>query len=188
MDERRQSHGGAADPDRQLVERAVGELPYRTDAFGELMQRYERLIFAVCYRTLNNAADAEDVSQDIMLKVFHTLSDFGGRSSFKTWLMRVTTNTCLTYLSKRNRRNEIRAQWAESRKDEQVSHLSTADRDVSALLDTLNPEDRQVLVLRHLAGMKLAEVSEACGFSLSATKMRLYRAIEQLRKLANSYS
>ena len=101
------------DVDQTLVDQAIEELPYRTAAYERLMQKYQRMIFGVCYRMLNNRADAEDICQDVMVKVFGTLQKFEGRSSFKTWLMKITSNTCLTHITKNKRRREIRTEWAE---------------------------------------------------------------------------
>lgn len=170
------------DVDREWVVAAQKELPYRTRSYERLMKKYQRLMFSVCYRMLNNAADAEDACQDVMVKVFATLPKFEGRSSFKTWLMRVTSNTCLTLISKNKRRREVRSQWSEEMADEQVTHISTASFDVEKLLANVKPVDREILTLRFVADLSLAEIAESCDISLSAAKMRLYRAVELLNK------
>ncbi len=181
-DETRSSagHDRIDDADSDLVAKAVAELPYRTVAYEQLMQKYQQLMFSVCYRMLNNRADAEDVCQDVMFKVFGQLPKFEGRSTFKTWLMRITTNTCLTQISKNKRRREIRSQWVEEMADEQVTFIKTAGHDVAALLADIKPQEREVLTLRYLADLSLAEIAETCSISLSAAKMRLYRATEAL--------
>ncbi|MEM9173042.1 MAG: sigma-70 family RNA polymerase sigma factor [Pseudomonadota bacterium] len=168
------------DADHELVVNAIKELPYRTRAYETLMRKYERLIFSVCLRMLNNQADAQDLSQDVMFKVFNTLVQFEGRSTFKTWLMRVTTNMCLTHISKNKRRGEIREQWSEDMAGDQVTHIKTAAFDVQSLLQDIKPAEREVLTLRYLADMSLQDIASACDISLSAAKMRLYRATEAL--------
>ncbi len=170
------------DADQDLVAAAKAELPYRTRSYEALMRKYESLMFGVCYRTLNNRADAEDVLQDVMFKVYNTLGGFEGRSAFKTWLMRVTMNTCLTFISKSKRRREFREQWTQETADTTVTHLDTAGYDVEALLANIKPQDREVLTLRYLADLSLADIAESCGISLSAAKMRLYRATEALNQ------
>lgn len=171
---------GQTDADQILVDTAVAELPYRTAAYEQLMKKYERMMFGVCFRMLNNRADAEDICQDVMVKVFNTLTGFERRSTFKTWLMKITTNACLSHISKNKRRREIRDQWADELTPDGTTSIKTADRDVATLLATIKPQEREVLTLRYLADMSLAEIAEACGISLSAAKMRLYRATEAI--------
>lgn len=168
------------DVDQTLVDQAIEELPYRTAAYERLMQKYQRMIFGVCYRMLNNRADAEDICQDVMVKVFGTLQKFEGRSSFKTWLMKITSNTCLTHITKNKRRREIRTEWAEDPARDGTTMIDTSDHDVSALLSTIKPKEREVLTLRYLGDLSLQEIAEVCDISLSAAKMRLYRATEAL--------
>ncbi len=175
----------SVDVDAELVAKAIAELPYVERSYAQLMRKYQRLIFSVCYRMLNNRADAEDVCQDVMVKVFATLPRFEGRSTFKTWLMRVTTNTCLTQIGKNKRRREIRSQWVEESADNQVTYMKTAEYDVEVLLADVKPQDREVLTLRYIADLSLAEIASTCEISLSAAKMRLYRATEALNQKVN---
>lgn len=177
---------GQADADQSLVDTAVAELPYRTAAYEQLMKKYERMMFGVCFRMLNNRADAEDICQDVMVKVFNTLAGFERRSTFKTWLMKITTNACLSYISKNKRRREIRDQWADELTQAGTTSIKTADRDVATLLSSIKPQEREVLTLRYLADMSLAEIAEACDISLSAAKMRLYRATEAIHATVNT--
>ena len=170
----------APDADAELVAAARAELPYRTTAFEALMRRHEKLLYSVCYRIVGNRADADDVSQDIMVKVFNTLPRFEGRSSFKTWLMKVATNTCYTHISRAKRRREITEQWVEERGGDQTTHLSTAAYDVERILGDVPAATREVLTLRYVADLSLKEIAEALDISLSAAKMRLYRATEEL--------
>ena len=86
--------------DTQLVKVCQAELPHVMDAFEELVRRYESLVFHSCRHSLGNTADAEEVSQDIFLRIFHALPRFEGRSSFRTWLFRIVHNCCMTKRSK----------------------------------------------------------------------------------------
>ncbi len=168
--------------DEELVARACAELPYRTRAYEELMSRHDRLMFGVCLRLVGSRADAEDITQDVMLKVFGKLGSFEGRSSFKTWLVRVTRNACKDWLKKK----AISRQYAESLANE-PQEQSTIDYEENRLIDLLkelSPVDREVLTLRFVADLSLAEIADTTELSLSATKMRLYRAIERLQAIA----
>lgn len=168
--------------DEKLVERACEELPYRTRAYEELMHRHERLVFGVCLRLVGNRQDAEDITQDVMLKIFSKLSSFEGRSSFKTWMVRVTHNACKDWLKKK----AISRQYAGSLANEPQEQVTTeyVENSLISLLKDVSPVDREVLTLRFVADLGLREIAETTGLSLSATKMRLYRAMERLEQLA----
>jgi RNA polymerase sigma-70 factor (ECF subfamily) len=169
--------------DEELVARACEELPYRTRAYEELMRRHDRLMFGVCLRLVGSRQDAEDITQDVMLKVFSKLGSFEGRSSFKTWLVRVTRNACKDWLKKK----AISRHYAEALANEPQEQptVEYEENRLLGLLKELSPVDREILTLRFVADLSLQEIADTSELSLSATKMRLYRAIERLQKLAN---
>jgi RNA polymerase sigma-70 factor (ECF subfamily) len=175
---------GNGDVDARLVAQAQRELPYRTIAYEELMRRHQGLLFGVCRRLLDSEADAEDVCQEVMFKVFGGLKRFEGRSSFKTWLLRIATNTCNSVLDKRRRSQEIKAAWSIEQVEAPAGEIHTASLDVETLLARLNPDERQILTLRYVADLSIQEIAEVCDLGLSAAKMRLYRATDQLKALA----
>jgi len=167
--------------DEQLVARAREELPYRTRAYEELMRRHDRLMFGVCLRLVGNRQDAEDITQDVMLKVFSKLHSFEGRSSLKTWLVRVTRNASMDWLKKRAISRRYTDALAQEPQEE--STIVYEENHVIGLLKELSPSDREILTLRFVADMSLLEISETTELSLSVTKMRLYRAVERLQEL-----
>ncbi len=146
------------------------------------MRRYEKLMFSICLRIVGNRQDAEDITQDVMLKLFSKLGSFEGRSSFKTWLVRVTRNACKDWLKKK----AISKQYSDAlaREPHEQSTIEYKEDRLIGLLKELSPADREILTLRFVADFNLAEIAETTDLGLSATKMRLYRAIERLEKLA----
>ena len=86
--------------DDELVARCQEELPYRTDAFEQLLQRYEPVVFNTCRRYLRSIEDAEEASQDALLRVFHALHKFRREASFKSWLFRIVSNVCATHYAR----------------------------------------------------------------------------------------
>src|SRR5438132_10957846 len=88
---------GNSDPDIELVERYLaGDV----SAFDEIMIRYERQIYRVCYRFVENRDDAKDLAQDVFIKAFEHLSSFRRESSLKTWLYRIAINHCINHVKK----------------------------------------------------------------------------------------
>lgn len=175
---------GRADPDAALVAQAQRELPYGTRAYETLMRRHQSLLFGVCRRLLNNDADAEDVSQDVMFTVFGNLKRFESRSSFKTWMLRIARNACFSLLERRRRAQEVTAAWSQEVEEESTDGMANEEHDLDNLLAQLKPAEREILTLRFVADLSLQEIADICDLGLSATKMRLYRATEQLRVLA----
>ncbi len=146
------------------------------------MRRHDRLMFSVCLRLVGNRHDAEDLTQDIMLKIFSRLHSFEGRSSFKTWMVRVTHNACKDWLKKRAISRQYRDALA--REPQEQSTIEYREDRLIELLKELSPADREILTLRFVADLSLQEIAETTELSLSATKMRLYRAIDRLEELA----
>lgn len=170
------------DPDAELVRQAQRELPYRVTAFEALIKRHEQLLYRVCYRLLGNPDDASDISQEVMIKVFGYLPKFEGRSMFKTWLMQIARNTCFTMQSKLKRQRELRDILEQDAEDSIGDRIITEAMDVDTILSSLNKQDREVLVMRYIAELQFDEIAEVCDISLSAAKMRVYRATESLKK------
>src|SRR5687768_15552497 len=87
----------AQDQDARLVDRYLaGDV----SAFDEIMIRYERQIYGVCYRFVGNRDDARDLAQDVFVKAFEHLSTFRRESSLKTWLYRIAMNHCINHVKK----------------------------------------------------------------------------------------
>ncbi len=168
--------------DVDLVQHARSELPYQTRAYEELMRRYENLLFSICVRMVGNRQDAEDITQEVMLKVFSKLSSFEGRAAIKTWLVRVTSNACKDWIKKQ----ATSRQYTEALANEPQpgNEIIYAENRLVGLLKKLPDTDREVLTLRFVADLNLSEIADLTDLSLSATKMRLYRAVERLQQLA----
>ena len=174
--------------DRQLVERCRLELPYVTTAFEVLLRRYEPLVFRTCCRYLRNEQEAEEACQDAFLRAFHGIPQFKGRSTFRTWLFRIVANVCATRYAGLKRATERYAEYcseATAGLPCQDMHPPNELEDIQGVigegLEMLSPHDRQILILRHVPGLSLEELSELLNLGLSATKMRLYRAGQRLR-------
>jgi RNA polymerase sigma-70 factor (ECF subfamily) len=140
-----------------------------------------------CVARLGSAADAEDALQDITLKLMGSIERFEGRSALRTWVIRIADNHCYTLLKRRNRfaisdhlRHSI------SLLEEQRHELSGLDEDtehqVSTTLHALSDKNKEILRLRFFRDQSLDDMAMNLGLSLSATKMRLYRALDAFEK------
>ncbi len=162
------------------------ELPYVTTAFEKLVRLFEAQVYQTCERYLRSPAEAEEATQDVFMRVFRNIKKFKGASSFKTWLFRIVANTCATRYRSMRRMRERHEAYVEAAKLSTPEGESFSDRDleggpITEALYALAPPDREVLILRHFSELNLNEIAEALQLSLSAAKMRLYRAERRLK-------
>lgn len=184
-------------PDQLLVQHAkAGDLA----AFEALMTRYERQLYSVAYRILQNPHDAEDVTQQAFLSAVENLAAFREEAGFATWLNRIATFAALKVIRKRNGLPTVSLDAAtESREDddsiphpeyiadwkqspEQLVARNETQRLLADALDRLEEKYRLVFVLRDVEGMSVQETAAALGLTESNVKMRLLRARLQLRE------
>lgn len=172
--------------DEELVRLCNLELPYNTSAYEILITRYDPLVFQFCLRYLRSENDAEEVVQEVFLRVFHHIARFERRSSFKTWLMRITTNQCSKRYNKLKKRREVEESFKEENFETQEHAYienGTNDELVLQILNEMKNDDKEILSLRHLVGLSLTEVSEILGISNSAAKMRHQRAAARFQEI-----
>ncbi|MDP0490085.1 MAG: sigma-70 family RNA polymerase sigma factor [Verrucomicrobiota bacterium JB023] len=173
--------------DAQLVARCKAELPHNLEAYQELVRRYEGLIFNTSRRILGSAEDAEEITQDTLLQIFHKIHQFEGRSSFKTWLHIIVHNYCRNRISKIARKRERHAAYEEQTAAHEEDLESTqrkaqVSQAVEEALSNLKAKEREVIVLKYMSGLTLEEVADVLEVKLSAAKMRLYRALESFKE------
>jgi RNA polymerase sigma-70 factor (ECF subfamily) len=175
--------------DERLLSRfAAGD----RSALDELFRRYRQPAYRVAYRLLNNEADALDAVQEGFVKVLTHLGGFQGRSSFKTWLLRVVSNAALDLGRARGRRETLSLDAAHVRdgadaglltRDVASRGLERADlRDLlNEALRTLSDAQRQTFVLHADAELSYREVAEALDISIGTVMSRLFYARQKLR-------
>jgi RNA polymerase sigma-70 factor (ECF subfamily) len=161
-------------------------------ALDELFGRYRQPAYRVAFRLLGNEADALDAVQEGFVKALTHLSGFQGRSSFKTWLLRVVSNAALDLGRQRGRRETLSLDSAVNGEVAQAQ-LLTADEaglgleraDLRSLLDralaSLSDVQRQTFVLYADAGLSYREVADVMGTSIGTVMSRLYYARQKLR-------
>ena len=170
------------DPDFTLVERyAKGDMT----AFDELMIRYERQIYRLCYRFTANSDDARDLAQEVFIKAFEHLANFRKESSLKTWLYRIATNHCINHVktytphfvevSETMRQTQSTAH-VELEAKEQREHFRLMVR-------KLPPKQRAILELRIHEQLSYEEIAKMSNRSVSTIKASVFFALEKLRKL-----
>ncbi|MFB1010011.1 MAG: RNA polymerase sigma factor SigX [Thiopseudomonas sp.] len=171
--------------DEELVERARNELFTVTRAYEELMRRYQATLYNVCARYLGNERDADDVSQEIMLKVLYGLKKFEGKSKFKTWLYSITYNECITQYRKEKRKKRLidalSLNPVEEASEDDAPEIPQ-DNSLDRWLQDVNRIDREIIILRFVADLEFQDIAKIMHLGLSATKMRYKRAMDKLKQ------
>jgi RNA polymerase sigma-70 factor (ECF subfamily) len=171
--------------DKELVKRCQDD----AGAFEELLGRYKRAVFAYARATIGSAPDAEEVTQDVFVKVFRAAHRFDDRYSFKTWLYTIVSNTCKNKL--RSRRHKTMSLDIEDSPLVVVSNeadpLDAYEREVEIAavreaIGALPPRYREVLCLRYIEGLRYAEIAETLGLSLGNVEARIFRGKEKVRR------
>jgi RNA polymerase sigma-70 factor, ECF subfamily len=165
------------------------------DAFAKLVQKYQSRVLTLAARILDNRSEAEDVAQDIFVKVFQSLQEFRGASRFSTWLYRITVNHCLNYIRRRTRQQQtlITAEPEERRQESLTSnpHRTLEQKErwalVQAKLQMLSPEYRTILLLRDFEGLSYEEIADVLQLEGGTVKSRLHRARMELKALLEPY-
>ena len=175
--------------DEHIVERA---LTGDAEAFGEIVRRWERRIFALSYGMLGREEDARDATQETFLAAFRSLRAFRGEAKVSSWLHRIAINQCIT----RQRRAKVRSESAlEDEQEKNASSFSAPLRYSPAItaegreqtlavrkaVNSLPVELRQVVVMKEFEDLTFREISEALDVPLSTVKSRLYTALKQLQ-------
>lgn len=162
--------------------------------FEDVVARYQGQVHAIAYSVLRDWQDAEDITQDVLLKVYLRLDDLANPAAIRAWLRRITMNACLDTLSYRRRRPATVSLTGEDVGDESVyaEALRAGSAEEAALrseewgacraaLGRLDPNAYDALLLRALHGYSYAEIAALRNLSLSAAKMRVHRARQAMQ-------
>ena len=182
-----------ADEERRLIEVAQrGDV----ESFNELVRLYEGRVYNLCYRMLGDAESAADAAQDAFLSAFRNLRSFRG-GSFRSWMLRIATNTCYDALRARKRRPAISLD-VETEDEEDSAPLQIADtaespddfalrRELAVAIQqglaVLPDEQRIVLILSDIQGLAYEEIAQITNSNLGTVKSRLSRGRARLRQV-----
>jgi len=153
-------------------------------AFAELVDRYQTRLLNFIYRTIGDREKAEDLVQEVFVRVFRGLAAFRGDSALSTWIYRLTVNAALSHLARRGRRQEV--------SDEGITEVPAppvAERDsalatrIEAALAELPPGYRAILVLHDVEGLSHEECAAILDCRVGTCKSQLHKARARMREL-----
>ena len=174
--------------DEQLVKKIVKD--NSTLLFGELYDRYAKVVYNKCYGFSTSKSEAEDLTQDVFLKLFIELNSFKGKSKFSTWLYSFTYNFCVNYVN-RDKEKKIRDNAREMGWEDLKSAIDIPDETffqmkltkLKLALDLIPTEDRKLLLLKYQDDVSINELETLMKIGKSAVKMRLKRARTRITEI-----
>jgi len=171
--------------DEQLIEEIVSG---NHAAFKSLMEKYQLQVFRTVMGFVHTKEDAEEVTQDIFVRVYQSLSSFQNESEFSTWLYRITINMCLNFL-RRSRKNRLQQSLEtifslRSEEKTPLEELESAERDrrIRMAIDSLPEKQRMAFILSRYEELPQKKIAAIMNRSEGAVEQLLQRAKENLKK------
>lgn len=168
------------------------------DAFAEIVSMYGKAVYNSALYIAKNREDAEDISQEVFVRLWRTLSDYRGDASIKTWIATITKNCAIDYIRNRNKRSAFSLTDEEENRefdvvDEDVSSNpeKSFERDekvraVRSAVGKLEGAIKEAVILREFHNMSYAEIADCQGVSEGTVKSRISRGREQIKEILKS--
>jgi RNA polymerase sigma-70 factor, ECF subfamily len=187
--------GAGREGDRQMIQEALSGDP----GFEKLVKTYERMVYRVAFRFLNNETDASDVAQEAFIRVHRSLSKFRGGSSLSTWIYAITANLARNAIRSRKNREKVQVLAPKTGDDDRrdfwdkvsdkgavSSFRKIESRDmneaIQECLAALPPDYREAVILRDLEGLDYEDIAKALGTAVGTVKSRIARGRALLRE------
>ncbi len=162
----------------------------RSEAFRELVSRYKRAVYSLCYRMVQNNEEAEDLSQEVFIKVYQYLEKYDESYKFSTWILKIATNTTIDYLRKKRVDTVPLEEGIESKQEmasaESIYFHQSNKELIEKMIKELPEEYRLLIMLYHQQGLSYKEIAENVNIPMSKVKNRLHRARNILKEQLKS--
>jgi RNA polymerase sigma-70 factor (ECF subfamily) len=169
-------------------------------AFREFLESHKKPVYGLAYRMTGNHADAEDISQEVFVKIFRSIGTFDKTAKLSSWVYRITANAAIDHLRRKRLVpadcREVRiddpaqcaARWevVSSRNPAREAESRLLGLRIESALKAVSERERAAFILRHYHDLDLKEIAETLGVSLGAVKSYLFRAIRKLQKTLGS--
>lgn len=165
-------------------------------AFEELILQHEKTVYNVALRMMNHSEDARDISQEVLIKAYRNIANFDERSSFSTWIYRITVNTCIDEMRKRKGKQNLsldnefeddEGTWKREIADdgdtpEESLMRKEEQSEILMALETISEDYKTVFILRDIRGLSYEEIAEITGLALGTVKSRISRARNYIKQ------
>lgn len=163
------------------------------DAFAPLVDKYKDMVFTIIVKIVGNTSDAEELTQDVFLKVYHSLSGFQRKSLFSTWIYRIAYNTAISKTRKKKRvlqslDEEVATNYSEDAIFEDVYALTDEQQKilVNRAMEKLPEQDYIMITLYYRESCSITDISNTLNLSESNVKVRLHRIRKKLQHEMNA--
>ncbi len=170
-------------------------------AFHELVGQYKKKIYFLAYDITGDHQEAEDISQEVFIKMFRSLKNFRRDAKMSSWLYQITVNASIDSLRKKSSKpkrsidefeqisiqEQLLGGTVQSLDPQRSAEFSQIQNHISKALQKISPKERTVFVMRHYNDLKLNEIAEILNVTIGTVKSLLFRAIKKLRKELSSY-
>lgn len=178
----------------QLIDKILnGE----TDRYKVLVDRYAPMVFSITNEFVTNKEDAEELAQAIFVKTYERLSSFNGKSKFSSWLYMIAKNHCRDYAKNIRRENKTFSEMSESNLEQKLGGGYTTEETLERKewiellkkgLDTISEEYAEAFLMKYEDNMTYKAMSDRLGASVSALKVRVYRAKKELKTFIDKHA
>lgn len=174
------------EPDEQLVRRVLNG---NQDAFAELVKKYEKLVYAICFNITGHRQEAENLAQETFIQVYRSLSKYEYKG-FKTWIGRIATNKSIDWKRKRTLESENKVVYLEDIPEigsedfniqEQLLRKESREK-VQKICERLPQKYSSIIKKYYMQSKTYSQISEEEGISLRTVETRLYRARQEIRR------
>jgi RNA polymerase sigma-70 factor (ECF subfamily) len=170
-------------------------------AFQEFVERYKKKIYYIAYDITGDHDDAEDISQEVFIKVLRSLKTFRRNAKISSWLYQISVNASIDLLRKKSSKHEklmddieradiqenLQGSSNNAQNPEQSAEEIIIQKHISKALQKVSPKERSVFVMRHYNELKIREIAEILKVSPGTVKALFYRATRKLRKELSFY-
>lgn len=162
--------------------------------FEKLYHEYKMLVYNVSLNYLQNIEDAEEVTQDVFVKAYHSLENFNQKSSYKTWIYRITINQCLDFIKQKNSKKRFFVFGRKSQNEQEYLDTATFEHPgilmenkedaaiLFSIINTLTENQKTAFLLSKLDGLSNPEIAEIMQLSISSVESLIFRAKATLQE------
>ena len=164
----------------------------KQEDYAILVNKYQRYVFSIVLRYVNQREIAEEISQDVFVKAYKNLSSFKGESKFSTWLYTIVHTTCLSHLRKKKDASILIEEETMILLHDKKYHQPSSDifydnsartKSINAAIGNLPESDAQIITLFYIAEQSVNEIAEITGMSMANVKVKLFRARMKLKEI-----
>ncbi|WP_420266683.1 RNA polymerase sigma factor [Candidatus Magnetominusculus dajiuhuensis] len=168
------------------------------NSFNEIITRYLKMIYNFCYRLIGNEKTAEDITQEVFLKVWKNIKKFDIKKSFKTWIYSIAKNSCIDYLRKRK---DIPMSAFDDEDGENIIENNLTDEElkpdeifvqtqnkklIEHIMAELSVVQKEVIILKYVNDMSLSEIANIMDIPIDTVKSHHRRALIKMKKSVNA--